>query len=175
MVVPVVILASGSVWVFYSPSPFSVQWINDVWGLQPPSVSLSLFNLGWGLAWLAVAIVLIRKNKIDTLLINFPTIKTDKFWQSFIVRPLLFTAQITDRIDNKIIDRGIHGFVYVNFSIALLIRWFDIGWIDGLVRFFGKLIWTIGNGLRQFVAGKIQGYIWWTLVTLVILFILSRY
>lgn len=175
MVVPILILGLPTLWFLYSFSPFSVSWITDDWGLPSPTMGLTIFSVTWVILLTFVSLLLVRKNRIDNLVSWMPTISLDHLYQTYLIKPILFATDITQQIDDRIINKTIHGFVYANFSIALLIRWLDKNLIDGLIRLIVLLIKSIGNFFRQFVAGKIQDYIWWTIVTLILLFIVSRF
>ena len=175
LMVPVILLSIGSLWLIFSTNPLSAKWINETWNLNPPSTTITIVSITWSLLWFVIALYLVRKNKIDALVNWVPDIKIETYWHAYLIKPLLFATHVTNQFDNRIIDKGIHGITYANFSIALLVRWFDKNLIDGTVKLCGWLIKLLGNTLRQFVAGKIQSYIWWTLVALIILFIFSRY
>ena len=174
MLTPVLILSLGSIWILYSPSPLSAGWAFQQWNLTPPGVPLTTFSASWVLLWLGISFYLIRANKIHSIGSWVPNINFDNGLNILFIKPVLLFARTANWADAKILDKLIHGIVYSNFLIALIIRWLDINLVDGLARIFSSTIKSIGNLLRRFVAGKIQGYIWWTVVTLAILFIISR-
>jgi hypothetical protein len=84
---------------------------------------------------------------------------------------MLLLSEITHQSDTRVLDRSLHGLTYLNFGLALLIACIDNIIIDGLTRGFVWALKSIGNILRQLVAGKIQDYLWWTLLGAAGLFI----
>jgi len=171
---PVIILAIASVWIFYSPSPVSAQWISEQWNLKAPDNIHTIFGIVWVTGGLLFAYFMARNGEINRIGRFLPAIPFDHFLQKIFIRPVFFMADTSRRFDALVLDKGLHGIAYINFSIALFTRWFDENIIDGITDFIAYISKLIGNLLRQFVAGKIQSYIWWTVLAVIILFMIMR-
>ena len=174
LVAPSMILSLGSLWFFYSLSPLSATWIDATFTLSHPSLVLTLFSVLWVIALLTISLYAIKIKAIDKLGNWIPELRGDNYLQVLFVRPVLYLSTVANQTDSKIIDKGIHGFIYLNLAIALLVKWMDENLIDGVVRLVTWLVRAVGSIFRQFVSGRIQGYIWWTLVAMVIFFILVK-
>lgn len=174
LLAPVVVLSIASLWFFYSPSPLAATWVESTFALGSPTFVLTLFSAFWVMAFLAISLYTIKLKTIHKIGNWLPDLRRDNYLQAIFVRPILYLSTITQRTDHKILDKGIHGFVYLNLSIALLVKWIDENLVDGFVRLITWLVRAVGSILRQFVSGRIQSYIWWTLVAMVIFFILVQ-
>lgn len=172
LLTPLVVLSIASLWFIYSPSPLSANWIDTTFTLSHPSLVLTLLSASWVIALLAISFYAIKLKAIHKIGNRMPELRKDNYLQTLFAQPVLYLSSVAQQVDVKIIDKGIHGFVYLNLSIALLVKWMDQNLLDGLVRLGTGLVRGVGSIFRQFVSGKIQGYIWWTLVAMVIFYIL---
>ena len=75
---------------------------------------------------------------------------------------------ITDTADRKWIDGLIHFTAYTQVALSHVIAWFDRNGIDGSVNVVAKLAGAVGSFTRSFQGGKIQLYILWSMIALII-------
>jgi NADH-quinone oxidoreductase subunit L len=174
MLIPAAIISTACLWLLYSPSPLTVSWVNKLWTLDSPSLTLALFSVMWVLACLGAAYILLRRNKLNQLSASIPYIPFDLWLDHAITRPAVSASELAHFFDRQILDRGIRVLVYLKFSLALIIAWFDRVIVDGLVQGGWWMIRLIGNLIRKLVAGKIQDYLWWTILALIILLIWAK-
>lgn len=174
LLIPSAILAIACLWIFYSWSPISIPWISETWEVLSPSSALTWASVAWVLVGTASAVVIVHGGRINFLQQVSLNISHDRVLQFLFVKPILSLASVSEKIDRKIIDRGIHAVGYLGFGFALLIGWFDKNIMDGLANLMAWLSKSVGNLLRQFVSGKIQNYIWWTLLVIMILVLFGR-
>ena len=73
--------------------------------------------------------------------------------------------------EHKIIDRGIHAFVYAQVIFAHVTGWIDSVFVDGTVNAAAKLAGFGGKISRSFQGGNIQLYIFWSVFALIIFII----
>ena len=174
MSIPVVALAIGCLWIFFSWSPLSASWANQKWMLADAPVVLTIASVIWILVGTAAAFSITHKGKISAIGNWIPAFDFDRVLQSSFVKPILVLAQASQKSDTLILDRGIRSLTYLTFSISLLAAWFDKMVVDGLARAVGWCAKLIGNLIRQLVTGKIQGYVVWTVLALIALLLLAK-
>ena len=174
LLVSVLVLALASVWIFYARSPLSADWTTDVFHLSAPSTTVTWLSVGVTFFGMAIAIVLIKQGKMVAIQKLIPIVAFDTWLKFLLVKPVLELSQGAARTDHQI-DRGIHLAVYIKVSIAFLVSWIDQYVVDGFVQ---TLVWiskSTGNIFRKLVTGKIQDYIWWTVIGLIlVIIVLSR-
>lgn len=168
MLLVVTLFAVGSLWIFYSWSPFSAPTINQVFQLQQPSNTIAFFSFGVIFFGMAAGVGFIRQGKMVNLQNLIPTMPYDQWMKLMIVNPVLALSRMTTRTDEEI-NRGIHVFAYVQVGLSLLVAWVDRNLVDGFVHALAWMSKSVGNLFRTLVTGKIQDYIWWTVIALVIL------
>jgi len=78
-------------------------------------------------------------------------------------------------IDRKVIDRILHGFTYLQVSIAHIVGWSDRYLVDGLVNGIAYSAKGIGTITRSMANGKIQSYLLWALAGLLIFILWNLY
>jgi NADH-quinone oxidoreductase subunit L len=177
MRMPVAVLMFGSSWLLYSLSPFEIQswfvsssfkthttnWLPDM---------LALISVVWVLIALTTAYFIYRNR-------TSPTHKTvlqnafgiDWFTTLIATKVSIAAATTTERVDRRLIDKGLHFIAYANVTIAHLIGWFDRYIIDGIVHTIAAIAQGIGSFTRSFQSGKIQMYIFWAALALIIFII----
>ena len=173
-IAPVVLLAIACLWIFYSLSPLNSSWANLRFDLDEPSTVMTWASLLWVLGGSLVAFAMAQKGKLNWLAERIPIFSFDRILGFLFARPVLILAEVSNRTDIQILDRGLHFIAYVQFGFALLMAWLDRVILDGVTDGLGWLTKSIGNLLRQFVAGKIQDYIWWTLLAVMILIVVMK-
>jgi NADH-quinone oxidoreductase subunit L len=175
MVIPIIVLASGCLWIYFSFSPISSSWANQKWNLTEAPTLLTIASIFWILAGAFAAFSITHKGKINATRGWVPEVNFDRLLQAFFVKPILILSDASERFDRRILDRGLRFVVYSNLSIALLTSWFDKTILDGGVNATARSAKFTGNILRQFISGKIQHYIVWTLLALIAIFMLSKF
>jgi NADH-quinone oxidoreductase subunit L len=116
---------------------------------------------------------LIYRNKPAQSYPNFLTHNffIDKFYQIGIIKPSLTLAQASQTVDTDWIDSMLHRIVYAQIAFSHLVGWGDRVVIDGLVNLLAKTGKSIGSASRSFSNGKIQSYITWAMLAVIIFII----
>lgn len=168
MILVVTLLAVGSLWIFYSWSPFSASTINQTFQLPSPSNTITWLSIGVIFFGMTAGIGFIRQGKMAGLQKLVPVLPYDQWLRLIFLKPVLALSQITTQAD-QYIDRGIHVFAYLQVGSSLIIGWIDQNIVDGFSHAVAWISKSIGNMFRSLVTGKIQDYIWWTVIALVVL------
>ena len=77
-------------------------------------------------------------------------------------------ALIADAIDRKWIDAVLHLTAYSNVAVSHMLGWLDKNGVDGSVNVLARLAGATGSLTRSFQGGKIQLYIFWSTLALII-------
>jgi NADH-quinone oxidoreductase subunit L len=171
---PLVLLAVLSLWLAVSWNPF------DFTGWLMPAADqthvdwITAFSLIWvGLA-LVISYYLFRTTTFHPnrylqggLYIDFAT-------QKFFVPLTLKGAAFAHFIDKKWIDGVIHGSAYAHVTLSHVTGWFDKAILDGIVNGIAGLSRWVGSMTRSFQGGKIQLYIFWAVLAIIIFLIWNR-
>jgi NADH-quinone oxidoreductase subunit L len=165
------LLALATLWIFYSGSPVTAAAINNIFKLEAPSTKVTLYSLGFIFFGLAAGVGFIRLGKMKSLETNIPFIPYSQWLTALFVRPVLALSQITTQTDVQI-DNAIHATAYLKVAFAHFIAWTDQTIVDGLVHGLAYIAKAFGNLFRRLVTGKIQDYIWWTVIALVVLLVI---
>jgi NADH-quinone oxidoreductase subunit L len=165
------LLALATLWIFYSASPVTATAINNIFKLETPSTRITLYSLGTIFFGVAAGVGFIRQGKMKSLETSIPFIPYSQWLTALFVRPVLALSQITTRTDVQI-DKAIHAIAYLKVAFAHFIAWIDQTIVDGFVHGLAFLAKAFGNLFRRLVTGKIQDYIWWTVIALVVLLII---
>lgn len=167
---PLVLLAALSLWFVVSWNPFDfIGW------LLPPDKHI---HASWITAvtilWISSAGIMgyylfrAAKFRYNNVLENGFFI--DSFTQHFVTKFVLKSASVTAFIDHKI-DRVIHGGAYAQVTLAHITAWLDSFILDGIVNGMAGLSRWLGSVTRSFQGGKIQVYIFWSLLSIIIFLI----
>lgn len=167
---PQVLLAVLCLWFVVSWNPF-----NFIGWLLPPGKHV---HASWITAvtilWISSAGIMgyylfrAAKFRYNNVLENGFFI--DSFTQHFVTKFVLKSASVSAFIDHKI-DRVIHGGAYAQVTLAHVTAWFDSFILDGIVNGMAGLSRWIGSVTRSFQGGKIQVYIFWSLLSIIIFLI----
>jgi len=167
MLVPLVILAALSTWVFFSFNPFGEGWFLSAFQQEHSFnvgfmiIPLLLSISGMGLAWYFFGPH--KEQKLDLevkSLFNHVLLRNwylDNFYYQFIVESTLKTADGINLIDKKIdriIDLGGKSAV----AGAHVIAWWDRAIVDGLIKVVVYFCRRIGGLAKSLQGGKIQVY-----------------
>ena len=171
MRIPLVILAIASTWLFISINPFKVSgWVTYWFEELPHSNMITLISIGIIVAsllfaWLQYA----SKNKPANAISFFKNgFRLDSFYKLTVEQPIIKLTTITETTDRKWIDGVLHITAYTQVSIAHGIAWFDRYVIDGVVNAIAWMAGALGSFTRSFQGGKIQLYIFWAMLGLII-------
>jgi NADH-quinone oxidoreductase subunit L len=171
MRVPLVLLAALSLWLVVSGNPFDFTgWLMPA-GHHAPIGWITAFSVIWiGLALLT-----------SYYLFRTPTFYTNTYLQNgfyidlitrkFFVSLTLKGAAFTHFIDKKWIDGAIHGSAYAHVTLSHVTGWLDKAVLDGIVNGIATLSRWLGSMTRSFQGGKIQLYIFWSVLAIIIFLI----
>ncbi|UCH65515.1 MAG: NADH-quinone oxidoreductase subunit L [Ignavibacterium sp.] len=98
----------------------------------------------------------------------------DEFYDKTFVAGTLALSRFLGKFDLKIIDGIVDGSAYITKGFSFFIGKFDNVVIDGLVNFFAYLSGFIGLIFRRFQTGRVQTYLVFVLVSLVILLFIFK-
>ena len=167
MQVPVLILATASLWIIISWNPLvNTRWINPT---LMHNWNVTLLSLAWVAG--AFVIAYLRRHKSAQSKTLEHGFFLDQFYQWTIKNVALEAVTKTSRIDKKWIDAFIHGTAYAQVLIAHVTAWFDRAFVDGTVNGFVSFVRGVGTVTRSFQDGKIQLYIFWSIFTIIIFLI----
>lgn len=170
---PVAILAVSSVWLLVDINPFSFEgWLFNT--LHTGSYfhigAISVISALWIALAVSMAYFMLRNKTIhaDLLLNNF---YLDKLYSRAVDKPSRSLAVFIDYFDRRWIDGFIHASAYAQVTVAHFVGWFDRAIVDGSVNGIASLSRGVGNFTRSFQGGKIQGYILWAILAIIIFLI----
>lgn len=168
---PMALLMICSLWVIVSFNPISFDgWLYQ--GLESTTTHdniVVILSALWVFLSLAMAIAFRQKTlQSDFLLKSF---YMDRFYHATITRGAMYLSQMTTRMDVRWIDGGIHMIAYIQVTIANLTGWFDRFVVDGIVSLSSRMAQGVGAFIRSFQEGKIQLYIFWSSMAIIIFLI----
>ncbi len=170
--IPLVILAALSCWIIVSWNPLDYTgWLWDALPLHTSTHHLLLpwLSAGWVLFALAVAYATRNRQLITPLLAQ--GFYLNQVYTVLIEKPVLQLTQLTTAFDKKWIDGFVHSLAYGQVMVAHLTAWFDRNIIDGTVDGVAVLSQGVGSFTRSFQGGKIQLYIFWAVLSIIIFLI----
>jgi NADH-quinone oxidoreductase subunit L len=170
MRIPIVILASLSLWFIVSPDPFDFSgWIVDTNAHDGSVLMTSLLIIATGII---AGYGIFRKN----IQANSRLLENAFYLDSFSQRSIQKSARTFTALSafgDRQIDKVLHLTAFAHVTLSHVIAWVDKYIVDGLVLMFAGIIRSTGNILRNFTAGKIQHYIFWSLFAIIIFIIWS--
>lgn len=157
---PVSLLAILSLGVFFW------QFKDPNWHIiHPRETMIAASSIGWTLLSLALAYWLFtRKN----LKIRETTFSLDQFYDNVLVNSSQRLSSSLATFDRRGIDRVLHGFVYTQVIIAKVVGYFDRYVVDGSVWLVTRIASGAGNAIRGVAGGRIQSYLAWSAIALII-------
>jgi len=171
MRVPLIVLTGASCWFLISLNPFHpTGWFTTLVGEMQHSNIVTLFSTGLVLlALLAAWFIYTPKN---TLIKSSASLQRafnlDLFYEKVFGQTIVRLAAVAETTDRKWIDGFLHFTAYSQVSFAHVIAWLDKYIIDGSVNAMAWIAGVVGSFTRSFQGGKIQLYIFWALVGLII-------
>lgn len=97
----------------------------------------------------------------------------DKFYNKFIVKPVLGLSNFARWFDRYIIDGFIHLLSKIGIVCSKIADGIDRYIIDGLLHLIASFVIGIGNFARKFQNGKVQYYLFSMLAVILVVFILK--
>lgn len=169
---PMALLMAASAWMIISWNPF--HYTGWLYGSLPhtsihTSDSLTIFSIAWVMFALVVAYWLRNRMWQSNVLLNI--FYLDTVYAFVVARTTVQLAWVTDHIDRRWIDGFLHASAYAQVTIASLAGWFDHAIVDGMVNGLAKLAQGVGSFIRTFQDGKIQLYILWASLAIIIFLI----
>jgi NADH-quinone oxidoreductase subunit L len=95
----------------------------------------------------------------------------DNAYEVAVAKTIYASDRAVTYIEQKWIDKGIHGLVYLQVIFAHVISWIDSVLIDGMVNGIARLTGFGGKITRSFQGGNIQLYIFWAVFAIIIFII----
>ena len=146
-----------------------------------PAMAFSLILAGSGIL-LAFGFYYWKKLSADKLvekirpLYNFSLNKWyfDEFYDGVIVKGLIKLTLVFRWFDNNIIDGAVNGVAYLAKKSSSGSGKFDNSFIDGLVNLTGSIVMFFGLIFRKIQTGKVQNYIAYVLLGIIIFYFIFR-
>jgi NADH-quinone oxidoreductase subunit L len=95
----------------------------------------------------------------------------DKFYERFIVAPVMALSKATLWIDRNIIDGFIHLLQRTGILFSKIAEWTDCYIVDGILHLIASIVLEIGNFARNFQSGKVQYYLFSMLAIILAIFL----
>jgi hypothetical protein len=102
---------------------------------------------------------------------NIHPSSVDRAYDQYVMRPILQISNLTAFLDNRLIDRTIHRFVYLQVILAKIAGLSDRYLVDGVVTTTAALVRSTGNLFRSAGLGRIQGYLIWAFIGFILMVI----
>ena len=160
---------------------YSETYVEAMHAIHIPAMILSLLMAGLGIL---LAYLFYQWKRIDVGklvekfkgLYNFSFNKWyfDEAYDATAVNGTLGLSRLLGRFDLKIIDGIVNGTAYITKGFSTFIGKFDNVVVDGLVNFMAYLSGFIGLVFRRFQTGKVQTYLVFVLVSVVILLFIFK-
>ncbi|HCN84825.1 MAG TPA: NADH-quinone oxidoreductase subunit L, partial [Sphingobacteriaceae bacterium] len=99
----------------------------------------------------------------------------DKFYQVVLVKPVIYLSRISYGFDRKVIDGIVNSIGKLGIILAAIAAFFDRYVVDALINMLGAISKSIGNFTRYFQGGRLQNYIIWMLIAVLVFFILKYF
>jgi NADH-quinone oxidoreductase subunit L len=169
MQVPTLICAGLCMSFFYAFNPLgSKAWFQYIPQLAPPEPLVPVVSIAWMLFSLAIAVFVQRKY---AYIPNTYPLPIDKGYDRFVVQPVLRFSSVLAMLDNRLLDRTAHRFVYLQVGFAKATGLLDKYVVDGAVNAIAWLVRRLGDALRSTGMGRIQLYLFWAFVGFMVLVI----
>ncbi len=179
MRVPMILLSICSMWFVVSINPLDFSgWLSDRIS-QVATVHISFITV-LSACWVLLAFVLsvfyFRSGRLvtsDTMIRRWiaESYYVDRIFEMVISKPARKISTLAEKIDRKWIDGIIHAGAYFQVTLAHIIGWVDQFIVDGSVNGMARLAGGLGAFTRSFQNGKIQLYIFWTVLAIIIFLI----
>ena len=168
---PIILLAMLSLWFTVSWNPFDfIGW------LLPETYYTNVFWItAFSVCWICLALLLsyfiFRQARFDRNKVLENAFYLDLIYQRSFGRIVKAGSGTVNYIDKKWIDGFIHGSAYAHVTLAHISGWIDKAVVDGSVNGLARMAGWVGSMTRSFQGGKIQVYIFWAILTIIIFLI----
>jgi NADH-quinone oxidoreductase subunit L len=178
MRLPLILLASCSLWGIVSVNPFDFSgWLyrslHGGAGFHFPLITI--FSAIWVMAALIFSFFFFKSRSLSEINslqeVVGQTFFLDKIYKNTISIPVKMLSTLSERIDTRWIDGTIHFAAYVQVTISHVTGWIDKFFIDGSVNRVTSTAQLLGSFARSFQGGKIQLYIFWSVFGIIIFLI----
>jgi len=186
---PLAILIAGCLFPLFSANPLAYvqSWLfngfsavnfagHETWynTLIPAGVTiLSLLVIYWAFAVNTRQRSQVLQQRGFLYRLSFSEWYFDGIYKRVIVKPVVALSTLVFWTDRSVIDGLIHLVTKLYVSLAKLCAWTDRYVIDGFLNLVVALVEGVGNFARRFQGGKLQYYLFSTLVIILALFILK--
>lgn len=168
---PMAVLATASLWWIVSLNPLNFSG----WFMQgTTSLSATVLSLAVAFGALVTSFLYFRKRQstgpekeLAAAFVN--TFYLDRMYNAVVTRPVWRLSLLLWKFDRKYIDGLLHGVAYVQVTLAHIVGWFDRAFIDGIINGVARVAGGLGAFTRSFQGGKVQLYIFWAGLGLVLL------
>lgn len=179
--VPLVVLATLSLWFFYQWNPLASVDFWPVLALEtlpadevPASHGwLAILSTSLGLIGLTVSYFLFYRKQFSTHLmridgalgqLSLNNWYMDTIYDATIVRVIHFSRHFLNTVDQRLVDGLVNAFGIIGVVTAQIAGWFDKYILDGMV--YGVAFSTRGFGklAKSFQGGNVQAYFAWAMV-----------
>ena len=171
MWLPIVVLASCSLWFVVSWNPFDFK----NWMLPTQSSGYSFWITLFSVAWVTAALIAgwyrLRRARFRVNKLFRNAFYIDRFYTFLTAWTAHSASQAVLFSERKILDRGLHGLAYAQVIFAHVTGWIDRVFIDGTVNATARFAGFGGKITRSFQGGNIQLYIFWSVFTTIIFII----
>lgn len=171
MRIPIIILAACSIWyvVSWNPFDFSGWFVNE--GSGGHSIWLTIFSIAWISLAMLVAYRMFKKPAFRGGKFIEEGFRLDYLYEFTFRQSIQRLSAAVEFTDKKVIDGAIHASAYGHVTLAHVIGWVDKVIVDGTVHFVSGIIRWIGSVARSYQNGKIQDYILYAILALIIFII----
>lgn len=168
---PVIVLSLLSLWLLVGWNPVDFNgWLvvanqeNKISWLLPFSLLLIIVSL-------IAAISFFKTGAIKHHSIFERGLNLDQLYRATFVNFTLRLSSAVQFTDTKVVDGALHVSAYGHVMLAHFVGWFDKFFIDGSVSVFTGFIRWVGGIIRSYQNGKVQDYILWAIIALIIFII----
>jgi len=179
MRLPVMILSAASLWFMVSLNPIEYagwlfarihqgEWLHLSF--------ITVFSAVWVLTAWAFSFFYFRSSVLPNHITGVHTwisqfFYLDHLYEIILLTPVRRFSELAEKTDLKWIDGILHAGAYAQVTFAHIISWIDQFIVNGSVNGVARLAGGLGSFTRSFQNGKIQLYIFWTTLAIIIFLI----
>lgn len=185
MIIPLLLLALGSLWIFQNWNPFSATGfvLEDLFLLDELLTSRTVFFLSISSATIGLILSYFiykpkskysneyaKKSAPENLIgrLSYSAVYLDAFYEKIIGPSYLIMSKSLSWIDRKVIDKVIDGMVVSVVVLAKFLGLVDRLFVDGVVRLIGKIALAFGNTTRKTQSKYVQNQLIWLLLGIIL-------
>jgi len=166
-------LAAASLWLMISWNPIDFNGWTTQYAQGKILINSSVIAVASAIMILLISLATylyfrdktLSEKTSDIMLNNFGF---DSLYNKVVVMPMLKLSNRIQTLDQKWIDGLLHLTAYSQVAIAHFMSWWDRSVIDGSVNGLAIVAKGTGSITRSFSSGKIQTYILWSMLGLII-------